>query len=70
MKAPQQYRVLRLRALKAKTGLSTTTIYDKMSKGEFPRPIPLGVKAVGWLEHEIDAYLEKCLAARDAGARS
>jgi prophage regulatory protein len=58
-------RVLRLPAVKAKTGYPTSTIYGMMSRGEFPRPIHLGPNTRGWVESEIDAYLERLIAQRD-----
>lgn len=39
------------------TSLSTSTIYDMMSKGLFPRPIKLTRKAVAWSEEEILEWL-------------
>lgn len=39
--------------------LSRSTIYEKISRGEFPRPIPLSRRAVGWLSSDIDAWLDR-----------
>jgi prophage regulatory protein len=47
------------------TGLGRSAIYDAMSKGTFPRQVPLGRRAVGWLENEIAAWIEARLAERD-----
>jgi prophage regulatory protein len=63
--APRPLRILRLSAVKAKTGQATSTIYAAMASGNFPRPIPLGERAVGWLESEIDSWIEACLRKRD-----
>jgi prophage regulatory protein len=49
--------ILRLRALTARIGLSRSTIYERMAAGKFPTPISLGGRAVGWLESEIDDWL-------------
>ena len=35
------------------TGLSRSTIYDLMAKGEFPRPVKLTAKAVAWPESAV-----------------
>ena len=51
--------ILRLPAVKARTGLSRSTIYLYISKGHFPAPIPLGYRAVGWVESEIDHWITK-----------
>ena len=61
-------KVLRRKAVEAKTGNSTSTIYEKMAAGEFPKPIKLGARAVGWLEDEIDGWIERRLAERDRKA--
>jgi prophage regulatory protein len=57
--------VLRLGDVKLKTGKSTSGIYADMAGGRFPKPIPLGERAVGWLESEIDNWIEGCLRKRD-----
>jgi prophage regulatory protein len=49
--------ILRLPAVKARTGLSRSTIYQRVADRAFPRPVNLGARAVGWLEAEIDAWL-------------
>jgi len=46
--------VLRLPAVKARTGLSRSSIYLHISEGTFPKPIPIGIRAVGWPDHEIE----------------
>ncbi len=53
------YSILRLPAVKARTGLSRSTIYLRISRGQFPKQVTLGgERAVGWLESEIDSYIE------------
>lgn len=49
---------LRLKAVITRTGLGRSTIYAKVKRGEFPSPINLGERAVGWLDSEIDNWLE------------
>ena len=65
MDTSRTLRVLRLRDVRARTGQATSTIYAAMASGKFPRPIPLGERAVGWLEAEIDSWIESCLRKRD-----
>ena len=50
--------VLRLPAVKSRTGLSRSTIYLRVAEGRFPRPINLGGRAVGWMEAEVEAWLQ------------
>lgn len=49
--------IIRLPQLKALTGLSKTTLYDLIKKGEIPKPIKLGARAVGWLQSDIEAFI-------------
>ena len=47
--------ILRLPAIKTNTGLSRSTIYLRISQGEFPKPVSLGGRAVGWPASEVAA---------------
>jgi len=61
--------ILRLPAVKATTGLSRSTIYLRVAQGTFPRPVSLGGRAVGWLEAEIQEWLQRRIdASRKAKA--
>ena len=50
-------RILRLPEVMARVGLKRASIYQHMAAGTFPKQIALGIRAVGWLESEIDAWL-------------
>jgi prophage regulatory protein len=61
--------ILRLPTVKSRTGLSRSTIYLRISQDMFPKPVSLGARAVGWLEDEIQAWLENQVAqSRKAGS--
>ena len=49
--------ILRLPEVKKRVGLGTTSIYDKMKKGLFPRQVKQG-RLSGWYESEIQAYIK------------
>lgn len=51
--------ILRLPAVKNRTGLSRSTIYLRVAEGTFPKAISLGGRAVGWLACEIDEWIER-----------
>jgi len=51
--------ILRLPTVKARTGLSRSTIYLRISEGRFPKPVSLGGRAVGWVEAEINDWLNQ-----------
>ncbi len=54
--------IYRLPTVKARTGLSRTTIYDLMQKGLFPKSRRIaGAHAVGWDSLEIEAWIAKQL---------
>ena len=55
--------ILRLPAVKARTGLSRSTIYLRISEGDFPKPISLGGRAVGWVESDIQDWLQQQIDA-------
>lgn len=59
-------RVIRLPGVKYKTGLSRSGIYLAMSNGSFPASISLGERAVGWLEADIEQWLDERIAASKA----
>ena len=54
--------ILRLPAVKSRTGLSRSTIYLRMTSGTFPQSIRLGARAIGWVESDIEAWLERQIA--------
>lgn len=62
--------ILRIRAVKACTGLGATTIYELMAKGEFPLPVRLSPRCVGWLENEVVTWQNNRIAERAAEAKS
>jgi prophage regulatory protein len=58
---------LRRGQVEARTGMSTTTLYDRMAKGKFPRPVGLG-DGIGkrWIEAEVEQWMGDRIAERDA----
>lgn len=60
--------VIRRKQVEARTGLSRSTIYLRISQGTFPRNISLGSRAVGWLESEIEEWLSLQIEKSRKGA--
>ena len=54
--------ILRLPAVKTRTALSRSSIYKLVAAGIFPRPIRLGPRSVGWIEAEVDDWLDSRVA--------
>ena len=61
--------VLRRKQVESRTGLCRSSIYAKIKAGDFPPPIPLGPRAVGWLEEEINDWIHKKFSQRQAALR-
>lgn len=53
----QALAILRRKQVEARTGLSRSTIYARVSDGTFPKPVNIGPRAVGWVESEITDWL-------------
>jgi prophage regulatory protein len=51
------YKILRLPMVLDRTGLSRSTVYQRIAKGEFPKPVSLGAGAVGWIETEVEDWI-------------
>lgn len=60
-------RFLRLNAVKQRLSLGRTAIYAKIKAGEL-RTYPLGARAIGFLESDIDAWIESRIRATQKGA--
>lgn len=51
-------KLLRRPEVEARTGLSRSTLYDWMKRGEFPQPVRLGTRLVAWRESDVTEWLE------------
>ncbi|MFJ3483536.1 helix-turn-helix transcriptional regulator [Pseudomonas sp. NPDC090202] len=58
-------KVLRLKDVQERIGLSRSTIYDRLNPNSsrydesFPKPISLGGAAIGWVEESVDLWILK-----------
>jgi len=56
---PMNYRIVRLKEVQRMTGLSRSTIYTQIAKGNFPKQIRLtGARSVGWHEQAVIEWIE------------
>lgn len=59
-------RLLRIRSVVARTGLSIGTIYRCEAEGSFPRRERIGLRCVAWYESDIDDFVADPLRYRTA----
>jgi prophage regulatory protein len=57
----------RCKSVLERTGLKRSALYKLMACGDFPKPIKITAKAVGWPSNEIDNWI---LSRIEAGQRS
>ena len=70
-KIQQSPAILRRPQVEQRTGLSRSTLYQYMKDGDFPKPVLLGSRAVGWVESDISDWIAaRVKAARAGGAPS
>ena len=62
--APTQNRILRIRQVLEVTGLRRTALYEKRNANEFPEPVKLGKRAVGWREADVHAWMDNLATSK------
>jgi len=66
-------RILRIKQLSTIIGLARSTIYDRLNPNSprhdpsFPKPIRLGMTSVGWLQTEVDQWIQSKVSERISG---
>ncbi len=53
-------KVLRAKEVVLRTGLSRVTIWRRERDGDFPQRLDLGGGSVGWIEEEVEQWIESC----------
>lgn len=61
-------RILRLKQVEEKINTSGTHIRRLEKAGKFPSRVKLSERAYGYVEDEVDAWIEERLAARNQAA--
>lgn len=57
-------RIIRLKTVLARTGLSRSTLYRMIASGTFPRQQRIGVQATGWYQSEVEQWIADPLGYR------
>jgi len=60
-------RILRLKTVLERTGLSRSTLYRKIQAGTFPRQIAIAERCAGWRESAINDWMRNPMFYRVAG---
>lgn len=50
-------RILRLKAVLDRTGLSRSTLYRKIQDGTFPRQVHISTRCAGWRESAVNEWM-------------
>ena len=53
------HQILRMFEVSDRTGLAKSSISEQIRKGSFPKPIKLSPRSVGWLEADINSWLDE-----------
>lgn len=64
-------RILRLKAVLDRTGLSRSTLYRKIERRTFPAQVRISERCIGWRQRDIDAWLRNPIfySQSEAGSR-
>jgi len=54
---PDPDRIIRLKTVLARTGLSRSTLYRKIAEGTFPHQVKISVHGAGWHESEVGRWV-------------
>ncbi|QKC67123.1 AlpA family phage regulatory protein [Mesorhizobium loti] len=54
---PEPDRIIRLRTVLTRTGLSRSTMYRKIAEGTFPAQLKISVNGAGWRESDINRWV-------------
>ena len=52
-------RIMKIQEVVKITGLPKSTIYAKMEKNEFPKPLKLSIRSVGWRQSTIKKWIDE-----------
>jgi prophage regulatory protein len=58
-------RLIRLKEVMHCSGLGRSTVYKYVAEGTFPKPVPLGGRAVAWIQTEVELWIEEKIEKRD-----
>jgi prophage regulatory protein len=63
-------RLIRLKEVLAICGISRSTVYAAIKKGQFPAPIKVGERSTAWIKGEVMEWVDQCIRATREQQRS
>lgn len=54
-------RILRAKEVAERVSISTSQVYRLAREGKFPEPVKITENRSGWLETEVDQWIEDCI---------
>ena len=60
-------RIIRLKTVLSRTGLSRSTIYRKIAEGTFPAQLKISTNGTGWHESDINRWIADPVGWRPKG---
>lgn len=58
----QNTKLMRLPAVIERTGYSRSWIYELINQGQFPKPVKIGIRAIAFIESEIEEFLQELIS--------
>jgi len=62
-------RIIRLKAVLTRAGLSRSPLYRKIGEGTFPRQVPISLHGTGWHESAVDRWIADPMSYREDCAK-
>ncbi|MBA4040383.1 MAG: DNA-binding protein [Sphingobium sp.] len=62
-------RIIRLKTVLDRTGLSRATLYRKIGEGTFPRQVRISIHGAGWHESAVNRWIANPASYREDDAR-
>jgi prophage regulatory protein len=63
-----QERIIRLKTVLSRTGLSRSTMYRKIAEGTFPCQVEISIHGAGWHESAVNRWIDDPVAFRSESA--
>ena len=64
------HRLVKIDAVLEVCAISRSSLYEMISRGEFPAPVRVGVRAVAWRQAEVLEWIESRPQVTNTGPRS